>query len=350
MKKIKYLLIVVLAIAILVAGYFLFMTVTDYKPDSKITLEVNQKSNQDIDSNEFKATIFNIGYCGLDKEVDFFMDGGTGSRASSKEKVLSNIASITSLLQETENDFILLQEVDLDSTRTYHINEQEKFSESFSDYSDTYAVNYDVPWVPVPITKPMGNVNSGLVTLSKYKIDSSIRYQFPGEEKWPRQLALLDRCFIETRHKVSDNKELVIINTHMSAYDKGGFIREQQMNFLVDYLKNEYEKGNYVVVGGDWNQELPGTDADKMNPGEERPGWVKKIDVEFQNYVWAVDVKTPTTRDDDKPYVKGENYIAIIDGFLVSDNIEVIEVKTSDLGFDNSDHNPVTLRFSLKKD
>lgn len=341
---------VVLAIAILVAGYFVFMTVTDYKPDSKITLEVDQKSWQDIDSDEFKATIFNIGYCGLDKEQDFFMDGGTGSRASSKEKVLSNLASITSFLKENESDFILLQEVDFDSTRTYHINEQEKLSESFSDYSDTYAVNYDVPWVPVPITKPMGDVKSGLVTLSKYKIDDSTRYQFPGAEKWPRQLALLDRCFIETRHKVSDDKELVIINTHMSAYDKGGFVRAQQMNFLVEYLKNEYDKGNYVVVGGDWNHELPGADADKMNPGEERPGWVKKIDVEFPNYLWAVDVKTPTTRDDDKPYVKGENYIAIIDGFLVSDNIQVIEVKTSDIGFENSDHNPVTLRFSLKKD
>ncbi len=349
MKIIKYFLMVVVAIAILVAVYFVFMTVTDYKPDSKITLEVDQKSQQDIDSDEFKVTIFNIGYCGLDKEQDFFMDGGTGSRASSKEKVLYNLEAITSFLQQIENDFILLQEVDFDSKRTYHTNQHEKLSESFSQYSDTYAVNYDVPWVPVPITKPIGDVKSGLVTLSKYKIDSSTRYQFPGEEKWPKKLGLLDRCFIETRQKVSDDKELVIINTHMSAYDKGGFIRDQQMNFLVEYLKNEYEKGNYVVVGGDWNQELPGTDADKMNPGEERPGWVKKIDVEFPNYVWAVDVKTPTTRNDDKPYVKGENYIAIIDGFLVSDNIEVKEVKTSDIGFENSDHNPVTLRFSLKK-
>ncbi|WBW97029.1 endonuclease/exonuclease/phosphatase family protein [Oceanirhabdus sp. W0125-5] len=350
MKKIKYLLMVVVTIAILVAGYFVFMTVTDYKPEPKITLEINQKSNEDIESYEFAATIFNIGYCGLDKEQDFFMDGGTGSRASSKETVLSNLESITSFLEENEDDFILLQEVDFKSKRTYHINQHERLSNSFKDYSDTYAINYKVPWVPVPITKPMGNVKSGLVTLSKYKIDSSIRYQFPGEEKWPRQLALLDRCFIETRHKLNDDKDLVIINTHMSAYDKGGFIRHQQMNFLVKYLNEEYEKGNYVVVGGDWNHEMPGSDSDMLNPGKERLEWVKEIDVDFPNYKWAVDEKTPTNRYDDKPYVKGENYITVLDGFLVSDNIEVIEVKTSDLGFENSDHNPVTLKFSLKND
>lgn len=86
MKIIKYFLMVVVAIAILVAVYFVFMTVTDYKPDSKITLEVDQKSQQDIDSDEFKVTIFNIGYCGLDKEQDFFMDGGTGSRQVVKKR------------------------------------------------------------------------------------------------------------------------------------------------------------------------------------------------------------------------------------------------------------------------
>ena len=37
----------------------------------------------------------------------------------------------------------------------------------------------------------------------------------------------------------------------------------------------------------------------------------------------------------------------MIDGFIVSDNLEVSSVETMDLGFANSDHNPVLLRVRL---
>ncbi|MBQ7614213.1 MAG: endonuclease, partial [Butyrivibrio sp.] len=38
----------------------------------------------------------------------------------------------------------------------------------------------------------------------------------------------------------------------------------------------------------------------------------------------------------------------MLDGYIVSSNVEVKEVKTLDLGFKNSDHNPVVMRFELK--
>ena len=58
-----------------------------------------------------------------------------------------------------------------------------------------------------------------------------------------------------------------------------------------------------------------------------------------------------TARLNNKPYKKGsENtYYYIIDGFVVSDNIKVNEIKVNDLDFQNSDHNPVVLKFELIK-
>jgi hypothetical protein len=38
---------------------------------------------------------------------------------------------------------------------------------------------------------------------------------------------------------------------------------------------------------------------------------------------------------------------AVIDGFLVSPNVTVLEVRTADLGFRFSDHQPVTVRLRL---
>ena len=63
------------------------------------------------------------------------------------------------------------------------------------------------------------------------------------------------------------------------------------------------------------------------------------------------DLTVPTCRLLNQPYDPADTvntqYYAI-DGFLVSPNVEVSAVKTLDLGFENSDHNPVLLTVSLK--
>ena len=60
------------------------------------------------------------------------------------------------------------------------------------------------------------------------------------------------------------------------------------------------------------------------------------------------DKRINTVRSNDRPYIKGLNFETIIDGFLVSPNITVSEIKAHDLHFENTDHNPVTLTFKLK--
>lgn len=339
--------ILLLAIAL----YFAFMTVTDYRPKDVVTLDIENNLDKQLGKEtKISALIYNIGYCGLDAEQDFFMDGGKGSRAESKEIALENLQGITDFIKSQSADFILLQEVDIKATRSFHINEFEQLKQSLDEYSSTYCINYKVPWVPVPLSKPHGMVKSGLVTLGKYKINKTNRYKYPGKEKWPRQLALLDRCFIESRINVEDGKELILINSHLSAYDKGGVIRKQQLDFLKSFIREEYEKGNYIVVGGDWNHFLPGTDPTIFESKMDWPDWLKKIPQEFtpEGFKWAADKNVPTNRTVGSPYVKGENYVSVIDGFLVSPNVEISNVKGHQLEFQYSDHNPVTLEFILK--
>ena len=63
---------------------------------------------------------------------------------------------------------------------------------------------------------------------------------------------MLDRCFLLSRLALPDGKELVLINTHNEAFDDGSQ-RNQQMAVLKELMLKEYEKGNYVITGGDWN-------------------------------------------------------------------------------------------------
>ena len=55
----------------------------------------------------------------------------------------------------------------------------------------------------------------------------------------------------------------------------------------------------------------------------------------------------PTCRSTDIPYTKGVNYTSVLDGFIVSDNIEATAINI-DADFEYSDHNPVLLNFRLK--
>ncbi|WP_040950837.1 endonuclease/exonuclease/phosphatase family protein [Gorillibacterium massiliense] len=341
----------ILAAVLLFAVLLLVLTITDYKPDEVIPLTASPSQNPIIKHNEpFSVTTFNIGYAGLDQNQDFFMDGGTMSRSSSKSQTLTNLTGLSSYLKKAESNIIFLQEVDTRSSRSYHINEADYMADQLPAYSHVFAANYNVPWVPVPLTHPMGSAHSGLLTLSSYKSTANTRYDLPGKESWPTQLFELDRAFLESRLPVDNGKELVLVNLHLSAFDKGGKIRKKQLNYLNAYIQKESEKGNYLLIGGDWNHALPDTDPSAFATTQEWPEWLQSFPDSFKpvGFQWAVDKKTPSVRTVDVRYTEGVNFRAVIDGFLVSPNIEIKSVEGTDLHYANSDHNPVTARFILR--
>ena len=44
----------------------------------------------------------------------------------------------------------------------------------------------------------------------------------------------------------------------------------------------------------------------------------------------------------------GKTFVVIVDGFIVSDNVEVVDCQQVDEGFAASDHNPVVMTFKLQ--
>ena len=352
MKKfLKYILGLAGALILVFGLYVLFMIITNYKPKEIIPLTVENNNANFINKNQtFSLLTYNIGYGGMDEGQDFFMDGGSGSRSESKEKTLANLNGMKEFIVSNNATFIFLQEVDVNATRSFHINEYEYLKNSLSDFSASLAINYKSPWVPVPILKPHGKVEAGIITLSNIKIDNSNRYVLPGVENWLKQLADMDRCFMESRISLEGGKELILVNLHLSAFDKGGLVRKEQLEYLKKYILTEYDKGNYLIVGGDWNHLIPGTDPSIFKATEAWPEWLQKMPEDFkpEGFKWIADKQVPTTRTDATRYVVDENFTAVIDGFLVSPNVEVKSVKGYPLEFKYTDHNPVKMEFKLK--
>ena len=185
--------------------------------------------------------------------------------------------------------------------------------------------------------------------MSKYQISESVRRSFPIDESFIQKFFDLDRCFEVNYLPIQNSdKQLVLINLHMSAYDEGGRIRAQQLEMLLTFMQGEYNKGNYVIAGGDWNHDI----ANSFNSFETQqkvPEWVKAISEEEipEHFSFAQDTSVATCRSTDMPYEKGVNYTVVLDGFLVSDNIQINSIENIDTDFEYSDHNPAYMTFTL---
>lgn len=343
----KLALALILIFVVYLAGAILYAQLKDYHPDEVTPAEV-------LLSTDKKSTIpdsltlftWNIGYAGLGKASDFFYDGGKMVR-SSEEQVKTNFEGIKARIAEMQSaDFILLQEVDRDAKRSYGIQQAENIAKQMQakGFTEAYfATNYLVPYVPIPLTEPMGRVHSGLLTLSKYKSSDIKRYAFPANFSWPKGLFFLDRCFMVQRYPLK-GKELLVVNTHNSAFD-GGTLKKQEMDFMKTFLLEEYRKGNYIIVGGDWNQIPPGYQGNPSAGYEEMP---VPADYPAKAWIWASDLNHRSNRKVDTPFVKGVTYTTILDFYLLSPNIEVTEIKGLVYDFEHSDHQPVQLKIKFK--
>lgn len=353
------LLALIALILLVVAGYVCYVGLTYERIPDNTALEIeNNQSGTVALGVEYSIATYNVGFGAYNHEFSFFMDSGkmkdgtevTGknSKAASEEVVKTNINGSAALISEGDYDFILLQEVDLDSTRSYHINQYEIFNAAFSDMTRTYGICYDSAFLFYPLTDPHGKSLTALASYSKFKMDSALRRQYPLATDVSKYFDL-DRCFVVMRYSLENGKELVVVNSHMSAYDKGGIVRHQQLEVLNAFLADEQKKGNYVIVGGDFNHDIAHSDG-MFESQQFRPEWVYSLSSDdlVTGYQFVAAQNAPTCRSTDIPYEKGVNYTVVLDGFIVSNNIEVKEVVNIDNDFIYSDHNPATMTFVLK--
>ncbi len=351
-KLLKTLLIILGVILLIAAAFILWLSITEFKPGDVTDIKIENNSQvSDISpfaGQEITVVSWNIGYAGLGKGSDFFMDGGTNVASADQDTVSASLLGIYKTLYSDESpaSIFMLQEVDKDSSRTYGKDE----SDVLGIHNSTYALNYSCKFVPYPVP-PIGRVNSGLLTTTIYDIDSAERISLPCPFDWPVSMANLKRCLLVSYLPISGStSKLVIVNLHLEAYDDGeGKIAQTKQ--LREFIQSEYEKGNYVIAGGDFNQifpggldEYPNTHKDLWEPG------ILSEDIMPEGWTLAYDLETPSCRLLNQPYdpsdAENTQYYSI-DGFILSPNVELISVKTLDEGFVYSDHNPVKLQVKL---
>ena len=341
MKKFLIVLLCVLLAVILAAGgYVAYVFIDYYRLEDNISLEVETLRGTPGPDKELapgaacRVVSYNVGFGAYSADYSFFMDGGKESRARSPEAVRENLSGAVAAAVALEPDFLLMQEIDVDGTRSHHIDElaliREKLDGAFT--SAAFAQNYDSPYLFWPPAEPHGANKAGIAVFSRFPISSALRRSVP----------------------VGDGaRELVLYDLHLSAYTSDGAIANDQLEMLFADMLAEYERGNWCVAGGDFNKDLVGDGGASFGVTGPEYTWAQPIPPEIVPEGFSIiapcDAETPipSCRNADRPYGE-DDFCVTVDGFIVSANVEVLKAAVEDTGFAWSDHNPVYLDFTLR--
>lgn len=352
-KPLRILLVILLAIVLLFLGYFAYVMLSYSRLEDNLPLDVQGGADKTAAAGvPYSILSYNIGFGAYEPDYGFFMDGGKESWAFSEKRLIANMENIAEFINSQNADICILQEVDQNATRTYHFDEREFLTEKLAGYSSVWAENWNSPFLFYPFIKPHGSTLAGIMTFSMPGIASALRISLPIETGLMK-LVDLDRCYSVSRIPVNNGRELVLYNLHLSAYTSDGKIAEEQLKMLIEDMSAEYGKGNYVIGGGDFNKDLLGNSAVVFGVNGGDYTWAQPIpDGMFANTGLTLVVPegkngpVPTCRNADGPY-NPKQYILTVDGFIVSDNVRAEHAEAIDTGFAYSDHNPISMTFTL---
>jgi endonuclease/exonuclease/phosphatase family metal-dependent hydrolase len=358
--------VLVWVIAVLAASFLAFciwLTLVEYRPGQEESIPLERAGRRvPAPGGTVRVLIWNIGYASLDASQDFIMDGGAMTRPATDANVNGNIRGIRDFIFREDWDAVLLQEVDVDSRRSYRVNQRAFIAGDFGG-SAAFAPNYRARFVPFPVPDFIGPVESGLLNLNRFAVREAARISLPVPFKWPVRTANLKRCLLVERVPLGAagaegaadgaGRELVLVNLHLDAYTSAGS-RDAQTRELIGFLEAEYAGGNYVIAGGDFNQNFPGINPERFAVKDSKyfePG-ILRDDMIGPFWRFARDPEIPSARLLNKPYSGSyeDTQLYVIDGFILSPNVEIVSVRAFDEGFRHSDHNPVMLEARLQSE
>ena len=350
-KMIKGTLILLAMLIMIPAALLIYFHFTQFQPRPTEPLSRKGSARKEIKIGDtLTAITLNMGYGGLSYDTDFVMDGGSMVNPPSADLVKRNTEGVLSDLAAENADIYFLQEIDKSSSRSYHIDQVHAAEDTLSGVN-SFAANFKSQFVPYPFPETIGRVYSGIMTSSAYAVSKAERIALYIPYKWPVSIFQLKRCLLVSRIPLAkSNQQLILINLHLDAYDDGSG-KIEQTKTLASLMQAEYQKGNYVIAGGDFNQTFPGSDPNLYPLVKKEHFMPGTIDASLFPKEWKFlyDETVPTSRLCNMPYdpQSDEMQHYVIDGFIVSPNIICEEVRTLDWGFTYTDHNPVQVRLTL---
>ncbi len=247
-QKLKFLFIVLAGLSFLIVGFYFWASSPNLSQiDYNETGNYEQLSEMDNDTIH-SIISYNIGY----------LSGMTNNLPVENPESLYelNLNKVIYEFKKVNADIIAFQEIDYDSKRSYHIDQQKELSKlGYSHFGQN--INWDKKYVPFPyypISLHFGKILSGQSILSKYPILQQERIELKRNTSNPfyYDSFYIDRLAQVTKIQIND-QFLILINVHLEAYDQE--TRKLQMQQVKTiYLK--YYKNFPTILLGDFNSDI----------------------------------------------------------------------------------------------
>ncbi len=206
---------------------------------------------------EIKLMSWNVQFM-AGKNYHFYFGGGSDTRPSSKD-IAQTTEEVARVIRDEDPDIVLLQEVDDGAKRTDQEDQLEKLLERLPDEYGSHASAFYWKAAFSPHPKIMGSVGMKLSVISKFRIENALRHQLALKpDNWFVRQFDLKRAALEVRFPRRESEDLVVFNTHLTAFAYGSNVRQRQVEEIQGLLKERSESGFPWVIGGDFNLRPPG--------------------------------------------------------------------------------------------
>lgn len=281
---------------------------------------------------------WNLGYAGLGYRSDFFADGGKAYLPPSRGGVRESRDQIAAWLGASDADVILTQEMARASAVNLWVDLKAAVDAALPGYGHAFYADFRTRLMPPPL-----RIRNGLATYARTGLTGVELWPLP-EDGDPYAGALRRRYAAVVTRLDGPGGCWTIVNAHLAAFDEGAALRRRQIDTLLARAGAEAHAGRRVLIGGDWNLRLVPTDFPHTT-GAKDLFWVHDFPTGALPPGWriAADPSVASVRTNERPYRAGENYTAVIDGFILGPGVALERVQGVDLGFVPSDHQPVRL-------
>jgi endonuclease/exonuclease/phosphatase family metal-dependent hydrolase len=336
-KFFRFILILLcLFLGLLIAFYYWGSSPT-FSNDKYVINKSYSVPNSDMKDSVFTIVTYNIGYLsGMNNlkpvllEQDFFY---------------KNLALVIQSFKEIKPHIVAYQEIDFGGDRSHDLNQSDKIAQNCGFSYQLDAVNWDKTYVPFPYSWDLrhhfGQVYSGQAIHSRFQMLSHERLVLEPNTHLPfYQKAFYTQRLAQVARLKIQNKEVVVINVHLEAFDAPTRIRQGK---VIKELFERYAKYYPVILLGDFNSNAP-TPANRQNSDYEAviddllkvsqlKSAIQPENFGKQEYL-TFSSQTPEKQID---------YI-----FYSADKIECIESRVIKEVKTASDHLPVMMKFKFK--
>ena len=265
------------------------------------------RSLQPTDSSPTSLSVmtWNIKFGGA--RIRFFFECG-GKRANmAPAEVLENLRGIAEKIEQSQPDLLLLQEVDVESTRSAYIDAvQWLLDHTYFNYG-AYASQWKADFIP---SDGLGRMNSGNALLSRWPLEEGTRLALPliGDQSGLTRYFFLKRNVLRVRLSPTENETLWVFATHFSAFAEDD-TKLRQAERLLEFLDPIQQRGERLIVGGDLNLLPPGSETvvgfpedceDGRFDPDDYSGQENWLDALYLRYAPAISLND--YQNDNRPY------------------------------------------------